>query len=76
MLFRLLFRILHQLLAPTVPCQRKSALGWWEPVLNILKIMPYMMTSIGDTFYIKDENTLIIPWDGVFFEVQRISSDS
>ncbi len=32
--------------------------------------------GIGDTFYIKDENTLIIPWDGVFFEVQRISSDS
>ena len=30
--------------------------------------------GIGDTFYIKDENTLIIPWDGVFFEVQRISS--
>ncbi len=29
--------------------------------------------GIGDTFYIKDENTLIIPWDGVFFEVQRIS---
>ena len=33
-------------------------------------------SGIGDTFYIKDENTLIIPWDGVFFEVQRISSDS
>ena len=32
--------------------------------------------GIGDTFYIKDENTLIIPWDGVFFEVQRVSSDS
>ncbi len=32
--------------------------------------------GIGDTFYIKDENTLIIPWDGVFFEVQRISSDN
>lgn len=32
-------------------------------------------SGIGDTFYIKDENTLIIPWDGVFFEVQRISSD-
>ena len=32
--------------------------------------------GIGDTFYIKDENTLIIPWDGVFFEVQRISSHS
>ena len=31
-------------------------------------------SGIGDTFYIKDENTLIIPWDGVFFEVQRISS--
>ena len=30
-------------------------------------------SGIGDTFYIKDENTLIIPWDGVFFEVQRIS---
>ena len=33
-------------------------------------------SGIGDTFYIKDENTLIIPWDGVFFEVQRVSSDS
>ena len=33
-------------------------------------------SGIGDTFYIKDENTLIIPWDGVFFEVQRISSDN
>lgn len=33
-------------------------------------------SGIGDTFYIKDENTLIIPWDGVFFEVQRISSHS
>lgn len=33
-------------------------------------------SGIGDTFYIKDENTLIIPWDGVFFEVQRINSDS
>lgn len=33
-------------------------------------------SGIGDTFYIKDENTLIIPWDGVFFEVQRISSGS
>ncbi len=33
-------------------------------------------SGIGDTFYIKDENTLIIPWDGVFFELQRISSDS
>ena len=32
--------------------------------------------GIGDTFYIKDENTLIIPWDGVFFEVQRIRSDN
>ena len=32
--------------------------------------------GFGDTFYIKDENTLIIPWDGVFFEVQRVSSDS
>ena len=32
--------------------------------------------GIGDTFYIKDENTLIIPWDGVFFEIQRVSSDS
>lgn len=32
-------------------------------------------SGIGDTFYIKDENTLIIPWDGVFFEVQTISSD-
>ena len=32
--------------------------------------------GIGDTFYIKDENTLIIPWDGVFFEMQRISSDN
>lgn len=32
--------------------------------------------GIGDAFYIKDENTLIIPWDGVFFEVQRVSSDS
>lgn len=31
-------------------------------------------SGIGDTFYIEDENTLIIPWDGVFFEVQRISS--
>ncbi len=33
-------------------------------------------SGIGDTFYIKDENTLIIPWDGVFFEVQRVSTDS
>lgn len=33
-------------------------------------------SGMGDTFYIKDENTLIIPWDGVFFEVQRISSDN
>lgn len=33
-------------------------------------------SGIGDTFYIKDENTLIIPWDGVFFEVQRVSSGS
>lgn len=33
-------------------------------------------SGIGDTFDIKDENTLIIPWDGVFFEVQRVSSDS
>ena len=33
-------------------------------------------SGIGDTFYIKDKNTLIIPWDGVFFEVQRVSSDS
>ena len=33
-------------------------------------------SGIGDTFSIKDENTLIIPWDGVFFEVQRVSSDS
>ena len=33
-------------------------------------------SGIGDTFYIKDENTLIIPWDGVFFEVQRVSFDS
>ncbi len=33
-------------------------------------------SGIGDTFYIKDENTLIIPWDGVFFEMQRISSDN
>ncbi len=33
-------------------------------------------SGIGDTFYIKDENTLIIPWDGVFFEIQRVSSDS
>lgn len=33
-------------------------------------------SGIGDTFYIKDENTLIIPWDGVFFEAQRVSSDS
>ncbi len=33
-------------------------------------------SGIGDTFYIKDENTLIIPWDGVFFEVQRVSTGS
>ena len=33
-------------------------------------------SGIGDTFYIKDENTLIIPWENVFFEVQRVSSDS
>ncbi len=33
-------------------------------------------SGIGDTFYIKDENTLIIPWDGVFFEVERINSGS
>ncbi len=33
-------------------------------------------SGIGDTFYIKDESTLIIPWDGVFFEVQRVNSDN
>lgn len=33
-------------------------------------------SGIGDTFYIKDENTLIIPWDGVFFEVQRVSQNT
>ncbi len=43
---------------------------------SILVVAIENASGIGDTFYIKDENTLIIPWDGVFFEVQRVSSDS
>ncbi len=51
-----------------------ETLGTFKDSIQVVAIEN--ASGIGDTFYIKDENTLIIPWDGVFFEVQRISSDS
>ncbi len=51
-----------------------ETLGIFKDFIQVVAIEN--ASGIGDTFYIKDENTLIIPWDGVFFEVQRVSSDS
>lgn len=51
-----------------------ETLGIFKDSIQVIAIEN--ASGIGDTFYIKDENTLIIPWDGVFFEVQRVSSDS
>ena len=53
---------------------RLETLGIFKDSIQVVAIEN--ASGIGDTFYIKDENTLIIPWDGVFFEVQRVSSDS